>query len=703
MPTPRPSAFRAPAAALFGAPALACAFLAACAGAPAPADNDQDHDHATLAAQLIEPLRPRDLQSIFSPLDLPAPCPERTIRGEPGPAYWQNQADYRIDAQLDPDADRLRAACTITYTNRSPHTLDFLWLSLDQNLYRRDSDGAMMTRPGERFGNLAFDGGVEDLQARFDDGQAAPLEVHGTLARLDLPHPLTTGESATFRVDFAFAIPPYGSDRMGIRECKDGKVYELGQWFPQVCRFDDVHGWNTLPYLGEGEFYTDFGDYRVSVTAPSDFLVAATGALQNPRDVLDAQELERWERSQSSDEPVTIRSLADVDRLPVSSGSTRTWRFDARRVRSFGFAASRAFVWDACALRVADLRDPDGSRPPGLQNADGVFDIPERVHCQAFYPRESAAGWDTDAAGGGATRMLRDSVAHYSKRWIAYPYPCASTVSGRVAGMEYPQIIFCKADTDERELWGVITHEIGHSWFPMLVNSDERRHAWMDEGFNTFINAYADQERYENEPVRKWMRDFSRGRAEPLPQPVDTPPDALLPGMLGITQYDKGGLGLAILRESVLGPERFDRAFRAYIRRWAFKSPQPADYFCTIEDDAGVDLAWFLRGWYLETGVLDQAVTTVMQPEGESRNARVTIENRAALVFPVTMLVEYEDGSAQTRVLPVQIWQAGGGRQWQTTWDTSGADGKPRRVRRVTLDPDELLPDVRPGNNRWSR
>ncbi|HPO93933.1 MAG TPA: hypothetical protein PL072_10730, partial [Phycisphaerales bacterium] len=169
------------------------------------------------------------------------------------------------------------------------------------------------------------------------------------------------------------------------------------------------------------------------------------------------------------------------------------------------------------------------------------------------------------------------------------------------------------------------------------------------------------------------------------------------------TQYDKGGLGLAILRESVLGPERFDRAFRAYIRRWAFKSPQPADFFRTIEDDAGVDLAWFWRGWYLETGVLDQAVTTVMQPEGESRNARVTIENRAALVFPVTMLVEYEDGSSETRVLPVQIWQAGGGRQWQTTWDTSGADGKPRRVRRVTLDPDELLPDVRPDNNRWSR
>jgi hypothetical protein len=260
--------------------------------------------------------------------------------------------------------------------------------------------------------------------------------------------------------------------------------------------------------------------------------------------------------------------------------------------------------------------------------------------------------------------------------------------------------VFCKENEDEHELWGVITHEIGHTWFPMMVNSDERRYAWMDEGFNTFLNTYATADRYEDEPVKHTITEFAHMHPAPLVQAVDTPPDRLAPRMLGIGQYDKPAAGLAMLREAILGPERFDRAFRAYIRRWAFKSPQPADFYRTMEDEAGVDLAWFWRGWFDETGVLDQAVTTVLQAEtggaSESRNARVTFRNLGGMVCPVVYLVEYSNGTSERRSLPVEAWSVSD--EWQTTWDVQG-----RRIRRVEVDPDHLFPDVDRSNNIWER
>lgn len=643
-------------------------------------------------------------RTLFSPLDLPAPNAMRTVRGEPGPAYWQNLADYELDARLDEKNRRVEGSMTVRYTNRSPERLDALWFHLDQNLYRLDSDGSRMTRPGDRYGNLHFDGGFTIRNVRFESGEEAKLDVYGTIGRVGLMHELRTGESVSVRMDFGFEIPPYGSDRMGIRECRDGEVFEIAQWFPQVCKFDDVRGWNTLPYLGDGEFYTDFGIYTARITVPAGHVVAATGVLQNAESVLSAEELARYRRAISSAEPVEIRTTDEAAR--AANEGEKTWEFSARYVRTFAWASSKAFAWDGCKLAETEaapreedaiLRGMGGARGMGTE---GVF-------CQSFYPRESAGMWGVNGDKGGSTRMLRDSIRMYAAKWMGYAYPTASNVAGVVSGMEYPMIIFCNADEDEEGLWGVTTHEIGHTWFPMVVNTDERRYAWMDEGFNTFMNAYATEEWDSSFLAREEITRFGRRYSTPLPQPSDTPADHLGPRLLGITQYDKPAVGLLMLREGVVGPERFDRAFRAYMRKWAFKSPQPADFFRCMEDGVGMDLAWFWRGWLMQTGVLDQAVTTVMQAggssgEGESKNARVTFKNlgakegRNAMIAPLTYRVDYTDGTSEVRGVPVEVWSIGN--EWQATWDTKG-----RRIKEIEVDPEGVLPDADRRNNRWTR
>lgn len=634
----------------------------------------------------------------FAPLDLPPPTSVRLITGAPGPGYWQQRCDHDIAVRLDVDTDTIDAHQRMTYTNNSPDELRVVWIQLEQNHFRRNSDGAILGGPSDRFGNRTrFDGGINTLEITLPDGTSLDVDVVGTVGRIDLPAPIAPrGGRIDLDMRWSFAIPPYGDDRMGIEHAADGDIYEIAQWFPTACVYDDVVGWNTRQFLGLGEFYTNFGDYTVSITVPADHLVAATGTLTNEHDVLTPDELARFSQAHAANEPVVIIGKDEIGThaSPITDNGTATWRFHADNVRSFVWASSRAFMWDACTI-------PAGS---AAAHTD--------VLVQSFYPKEAITTWAPDAEDqpdtqAGSTRMLRDSILAYGTRWYAYPYPAATNVSGLVSGMEYPMVCFCGGREDPHALWGVTTHEIGHTWFPMVVNSNERLHAWMDEGLNSFMNHYATIDRYgkEEDPhagarneraARRLAR--VRGAISPhrLSQCVDTPPDMLAPGTLGVSQYARPSIALRFLRERVLGPETFDRAFRAYIERWAFKSPTPADFFRTMESESGVDLDWFFRAWFYSTDTPDIAVTSVNQPEGAARTARVSFRNVGGMVMPVYYRVTYSNGTTEDRHIPVIAWAAGDtAADW---WDTAG-----RNIRRVEIDPDGETPDYNERNNVWGR
>lgn len=618
----------------------------------------------------------RDQKTIFSPISSWRPGDAvRSAAGAPGPAYWQNRASYRIDATLDADARHIDATETITYANNSPDELPYLWMSLEQNLFNPASRGARMTPPRARFGNRdGFEGGYELGTIRVtmsgEESVEVPMRVHDTLGRIDLPRALKPGESLTIDLAFSFDLPPYGSDRMGIEEVEQGTIFEIAQWFPSIVKYDDVWGWNALPYLGAGEFYTDFGDYEVALTVPRSHIVAATGELMNPAEVLTDDQQSRLAQARGSRETVMIRSaeeVGDAASRPAGEGPV-TWRFKARDVRTFAWASSEAFIWDASAVQ----------------------DASHATLVQSIYPKEGIEHWSK------STDMLRFAIEGYNERWFEYPYPVATNVNGIVGGMEYPMIIFCRARRAERPLFGVTTHEIGHNWFPMVVSNDERRHAWMDEGFNTFINSFSFADRYPGEQSRRSnTRGFARAmRGENL-QPIMTFPDRFAGRRLGMMAYAKPAIGLHLLRRYIIGEERFDDAFRRYIHDWAFKSPQPEDFFRTMENAAGEDLAWFWRGWFYETGTLDQAVEAVTQAaDDRSGKARVVFVNHGELVFPLEYRVTYEDGSTKDFRLPVEIWFATN--RWTTLVDTDG-----KTIVGITIDPREILPDVDLENNTW--
>ena len=638
----------------------------------------------------------------FSPPALPSPSAQRAASGAPGAGYWQQRADYAIDATLDAANREITANGTIAYTNNSPDELRFVWLNLEQNLFRSDSDGALITKPNARFGNRDRSGkeqggfGIERVTV---GGRPVTLHEYGTVGRIDLDTALPPGGRIEIAVWWSFRVPTYGSDRMGIAECADGDVFEIAQWFPSVCVYDDVHGWNTLPYLGQGEFYADFGDYEVRLTVPASHVVAGCGELANAPDVLDPETYERWKKARVSGRTFTIRSGEDVDRENKEShaerggAQTKTWIFKARNVRTFAWASSSAFIWDGCSAIVPEK----GAGPPGGQGGEPVF-------CQSFYPREAKPAWSPETKAGGSSQFLRASIEHYSKMWMAYPYSTASNVHGVVGGMEYPGLAFCGARDDSKGLWGVTTHEIGHTWFPMVVGSNERRHAWMDEGLNTFMNYYATKERYpDSEPHRGGPARYAREQPRRFSQPIMTPAEQYDQGTLGELAYDKTATGLVLLRETILGHERFDRAFREYCRRWAFKHPSPADFFRTMEDVAGMDLGWFWRGWFYSTGVLDQAVTTVMQPsEGGARDkgfARVTFVQRggaAGLIMPVYYRLTLDDGTSEDRHVPVEGF-------FTSDRFTAVIDTRGKSIRSVEVDPEGRMPDVDRSNNVWNK
>lgn len=602
----------------------------------------------------------------------------RTADGRPGPAYWQNRADYRINASLDENAHRITGSVEITYTNNSPMPLGFVWLQLDQNIYDTASRGVAATSvTGGRWANRnAFDGGYNLKSIKvMQDGKesSAHYLVSDTRMKIDLPAELKAkGGKVSFRVDYDFLVPEYGTDRMGRLQTKNGWIYEIAQWFPRLCVYDNVQGWNTLPYLGQGEFYLEYGDIFYNVEVPASHIVVGSGELLNPEEVLTPKQVQRMNVARSSDKTVMLRSAAEVtDPSSRPSKNKRlTWKFKCTNTRDVAWASSTAFVWDAARMNL-----PQGKKALAM----------------SAYPVESA----TDTAWNRSTEYVKGSIEFYSKYLYPYTYPVAVNVGGVVGGMEYPGIVFCSAKARRGGLWGVTSHEFGHNWFPMIVGTNERKFAWMDEGFNTFINTLAEKQFNNGEYAKNRELNPSVLAApffNPKSESILTVPDVVQPPNLGLVAYYKPGFGLQLLRENILGPARFDSAFRYYVHQWAFKHPTPYDFFHIIENHSGETLDWFWRGWFLNNWKIDIGVTEVGYVEDDpAKGSIITVMNYEKLPMPVTVQVKEEGGKTGEVTLPVEVWQHGA--TWKFKYPST------RKVVQVIIDPQTTFPDANVGNN----
>ena len=609
----------------------------------------------------------------FAPLTLPQPVNRyRSGSGAPGPDYWQNRADYEIHAQLDPADKQLSAREIITYTNRSPDSLTSLWIQLDQNVYRRDArSGAASPPPRKEF----TDGFILDEVALESHGHMTQADylVSDTRMEIRLPEPLkSAGGMIRVHIRYHYTIPGVFGGRTSWTTTKNGEIYDIAQWYPRMAVYDDLRGWDTLPYLAQ-EFYLEYGNFDYFITVPWDMLVAGSGALQNPQAVLTSSQRRRLKAARASDATVFIRSEAEVGETvsrPTHSG-TLTWHYRIKNSRDVAFSASRAFIWDAARIQL-----------PGNR----------RALAMSFYPVESAG----NAAWGRSTEYLKHAVEDFSQRWLPYPYPAAVNVAGGTAGMEYPAIVFDSLKAKGKDLFWITVHEIGHTWFPMVVGFDERRDAWMDEGFNTFIDVYESDTFNKGEYAPKRDPEYAPGGGNPVEEilpilndseapVIMTRADAIREKYRHPVTYFKSALGMILLREQILGPERFDWAFRHFIRNWAYRHPTPSDFFRTMESEGGEDLSWFWRGWYMNNWTLDLAVKSVAYVDGNpAKGAIVTIENRGKLVMPVTIQVDFGDGSHQRLRLPVETWI----RQSMATLTLQST----QPITAVTIDPDHVLP-----------
>lgn len=618
--------------------------------------------------------------SPFRRLDLPAPTIYRAASGAPGSRYWQQRVDYVIRARLDTVRKVLTGEERITYSNNSPDTLRYLWLQLEQNLFRHDSRGSLIVPPDSRFGTGGAEGGMTIGAVHQPTLPAAPgrpaqrateltYTVNQTLMRVDLARPLPPGGRAVFDVEWYFPFLEEINTRMGLAFVDGDYIYEVAQWYPRLAVYDDIRGWNTEQYMGNGEFYLEYGKFDVSITVPASMIVAATGTLQNPVAVLTPTQRARLAQARGSDTTIVIREKSEVKNpatRPASTSGILTWRFVADSVRDFAWAAANHFVWDAA-------------------RANGG-----KVLVMSLYPPSADSTWSQ------ATQYGKTAIERYSEQWWPYPYSMAININGREGGMEYPMIIFCNRNGADA-LYSVTDHEFGHTWFPMLVGNNERLYPWMDEGFNTFMNHYNWALKYPGTFNRRGNTDaqiqFALSGNE---QPIMTAADRTRPAALGSVAYNKPGLGLILLRDQVLGHERFDPAFREYIRRWQYRHPTPADFFRTIEDGVGEDLSWFWRSYFYTTETMDVAVDSVRTPDMTGRPlSLVYLRKIGPMPIPVVMDLLMDDGSTRRVKLPVEIWYYGDGY-------VASIPG-PARVASVKLDPDKAFPEVRRDNNSWPR
>jgi hypothetical protein len=629
-----------------------------------------------------------DAKEAFNPQFYPYPGNDfRSASGEPGPKYWQNRADYKLAATLDTSKHGINAEMEMLYTNNSPDNLKFLWLQLDQNIYRKDSRGSSTTtQAGGRWANAHFTQGevIKSISIEANGKTYTPkYTISDTRLQVWLNDALKgAGNKVKLSIKFEFEIPEYGTDRMGRLETENGWVYEIAQWFPRMCVYDDIQGWNVLPYLGAGEFYLEYGDIEYSVTAPSNVMIVGSGELLNPQDCYTADQLKRYNDAKNSDKTVVIRSAKDVtDKNAQVKKASSTWKFKIQNTRDVAFGASRAFILDAAKINL-----PSGKKALAM----------------SAYPVESAKV-KTGNDWRRSTEMVKGSIEHYSKKWFEYPYPVATNVAGIVGGMEYPGIVFCSYESVGKDLWDVTDHEFGHIWFPMIVGSNERKYAWMDEGFNTFINDLSTKDFNKGEFASALMDMVSPGsdmalmyNFSPKMDGLYNIPDVVQQDALGSAAYFKPAMMLTVLRNTVLGPDRFDAAFREYVSRWAFKHPTPWDFFHTMENVGGEDLSWFWRSWVLNTWRLDIAAKTVSYVEDKPENGSfITVENMEKMPMPVTVLIKEANGKEHRINLPVEVWQRGP--EWKFSAPTTS------QVTEVVIDPDKQLPDVNKNNNRWKK
>jgi hypothetical protein len=700
-------------------------------------------------------------QGKFEQLDqtLPTPNSYRTASGAPGPNYWQQRADYDIDVEINDDTQVLTGKETITYYNNAPEVLRFLWLQLDQNNLsngnmpdKTETNRVRDSIPVKFFplssDTYGYDGGFKVTSVRdAASGKALPFVINYTMLRIDLPTPMKTGDKYSFIVEWYYNE----KDRMKFSERggyeyfpEDGNyLYTEAQWFPRMCVFDDYEGWQNKQFIGQGEYALVFGNYRVRITVPSDHIVGATGVLQNPKAVLTKEQLDRFEKAKKTfDQPVFIVTEEEVRKKEKERSKKKsTWDFAAENVRDFAFATSRKFIWDAMAVKVND----------------------KTPLAQSLYPKEGNPLWAKES-----TMAIKNTLEVYSARTFDYPYPTAYSVHTANQGMEYPMICFNggrpKPDGTFSQrtyegMVGVIIHEVGHNFFPMIVNSDERQWSWMDEGLNSFLEREVKRERYPNVNISwgspKGMAGYMRGDKN-IMRPIMWQSDNIPGQDFGPNAYGKPAAALTLLRETVMGSELFDKAFKEYAQRWAFKHPKPADFFRTMEDASAVDLDWFWRGWFYTVDNVDVELDEVKwfrvrteQKDLENKNVKakqgdlaakakekatdfssgpqeitmintedrmygefknkindgdvrkkladknlyeITLKNKGGLVTPVIIEWTYKDGTKETEKIPAEIWRINEN-------EVKKVFLKEKEVTNIVIDPDGATADTNLSDN----
>lgn len=599
--------------------------------------------------------------------DWPGPNSYRSSNGTPGPDYWQQRADYKIDVHLDTASKTVSGRVELKYTNNSPDDLAYLWMHLDQNLYKPRSKGSVIFESNSRWGVRGFEGGFTVSDVRVD-GREVRYTIDDTRMRLNLDRALGAGgKSATLTMNFSFPVPEHGSDRMG----RDGSLYEIAQWYPRIAVYDDVRGWNAEPYLGQGEFYLNYGDYDFSITLPAGYIVAASGTLQNPNQVLTSSQRARLKLAARSDSVIHIITAQEAAARNVPVEGTKTWRFRARNVRDVAWSAAPDYRWDATSY-------------------NGII-------CQALYSvTKTGVAWES------AAEQTRFSIRLYSELFYPYPYPQATSVAGPVGGMEYPMFMMIHTGRGQPDnpdaIFGTLDHEHGHSWLPMMVGTNERRFAWFDEGINMFMNTFALERRFEGKPMGvvfpTYMANWRSIRERGLDQPLMTAPDRINFAALGALAYRKPAALLLTLRNHILGRETFDAAFKSFLHTWAFKHPTPGDFFRMMESYSGTDLSWYWRHFFYSTAVMDIAVEDVtVTNEANAVRSIIRLKNVTGVPFPVTVRLKLVAGTVYEMKLPVEIWANG------DTFEVPIVDTKP--VSGVRIFPDPSVPDWNPDNNTW--
>ena len=607
----------------------------------------------------------------------------RSADGTPGPKYWQNSSDYLIHATLSEKDTTVFGDVTITYTNNSPNQLEYLWLQLDQNIFKPDSRSAAATRyPGDYFGVLGNNnGGYQITNVTISQGEKS-YDVQPIITDTRMQIRLNTamqpkGDQVSIKMNFSFVIPRDGAARFGRQNTKDGVIYQIAQWYPRMSVYDDVEGWNTLPYVGFGEFYCDNGNYNYYITAPAEMIVYGSGDLQNAQDVLTKEQINRLSSASKSDKTIAIISADEVGKpstRPTTKGNL-TWHFRMNNTRDVAFAAGKGMIWDAAKINL----------PSGRQ-----------ALAMSCYPVESLG----DAAWSRSTEYLKASIEIYSEHFFEYPWNNAVSSAGITEGMEYPGMIFDNYKETGARLWFLISHEIGHNWYPMIVGSNERKYMWMDEGLNTYVNYIANDifndGEYQTDPSY-FEKDFfgSRDYTQFMQykDPLMTLSDAMDEEQ-HYQFYGKTAYGLNLLRTVIVGKERFDYAFRKYTEAWAFKHPTPYDFFRCINNATGEDLNWFWKEWFYTTWKLDQAITSVAYVDNDpEKGALITIENKGKMIMPVLIQVIQSNGKTETIQLPVEIWARG------SSWTFKHASTS--IIDKVIIDPENQFPDSERKNNEW--